>query len=158
MSNKQEMDSAFKKAMALCAGREMCVSDVSSKLASWGLEPGESGKIIAMLVRDKFIDEERYARAFVNDKFRHNKWGKIKLAAELRRKKLNSQTIRDALAAIDETVYLETIRSLISNQRRRIKAKSNYELRGKLVRFMLSKGFESELVYDLTGDLEEDRD
>lgn len=149
MSKKELYNAALKKAMSLCAGREMCLYDIRQKLASWGVEEDDTGKILAHLTKEKFIDEERYATAFVTDKFRHNKWGKIKSGSALRSKKIPGETIRKALDSIDDTTYVDVLKSLIANQRRKVRAKNEYDLKGKLLRFGLSKGFESHLLYDM---------
>ena len=140
---------ALKKAMSLCAAREICLSDIKQKLNTWGVEDGDKQKIINRLINDKFIDERRYALAFVKDKFRYNKWGKIKLSAALRMKNIADETIREALDSIDEEIYRAALKSIITNHRKTLKSRSLYDLKGKLLRYGLSKGFESHLIYDL---------
>ena len=143
---------ALEKAMALCASREMCITDISQKLNSWGVDNNETEKIIRQLTSEKFIDEKRYAIAFAKDRFRHNKWGKVKISASLRIKKIPDEIITISLDTIANKEYLETLRKIIENHRRSVKAKNNYDLKGKLLRFGLSKGFESHLLYDLIND------
>lgn len=145
---------ALKKAMALCAGREICTTDIKHKLTSWGIEGKDIEEILNKLTREKFIDEERYASAFVKDKFRYNKWGKIKIASALKLKNIPEEIIRRSLEAIDKDTYLEVLRDLITHHRKTIKAKNQYDLKGKLLRFGLSKGFESHLLYDLLNEEE----
>lgn len=149
MSDKELSNAAMKKAMALCAGREMCLYDIKQKLVAWGVEDEGVKRILNHLAKEKFIDEERYASAFIRDKFRYNKWGKVKSAAALRSKKIPDEIIRKALDSIDDITYLEVLKSLMASQRRKVKAKNEYDLKGKLLRFGLSKGFESHLLYDL---------
>lgn len=145
---------SLSKAMSICAGRECCRFDIRQKLDSWGLSEKDGEKIIGLLVKEKFIDEERFALAFVKDKFRYNRWGRIKISAALRLKKIPETTINSALASIDNESYINVIRSLIGNHRKSIKAKNQYDLKGKLLRYGLSKGFESHILYDLLNDLE----
>ena len=76
------------KARALCASKEYCISEVLDKLRSWGTDDNDSARIIELLEKDNFINEERYASGFVKDKFNFNKWGKIKIAAHLRAKNI----------------------------------------------------------------------
>lgn len=149
MTENENFKTALKKAMALCAGREYTSGEISSKLRLWGLDDNESGRIIALLKNDNFINEERYALAFVNDKFRYNKWGKLKLSSYLRSKNISDEAIRKALDSIDDETYRKTIENILSAHRRSVKAKNQYELRAKLLRYGLSKGFESHLLYDL---------
>lgn len=140
---------ALNKAMSLCASREMCNSDMKNKLISWGVREDDAEKIITVLKHGKFIDDERYAAAFVKDKFRQNKWGKIKITAALRLKRVPDDVIRMALDNIDDAEYIDLLKSIIEKQRKSVKAKNKYDLKGKLLRHCLSKGFESHLVYDI---------
>ncbi len=152
MSDNNLYSTALSKAMSLCASREMCISDIRQKLNSWGVGTNDTGKIISQLKAEKFIDEKRYAIAFVKDRFRYNKWGRIKIAAALKVKKIPDDIITMSLRTIDEKEYLETLKSLISNRQRSVRAKNNWDLKGKLLRFGLSKGFENQLLYDLLND------
>jgi len=142
--------------MAICAGSEKCISEIESKLLQWGLDQSDRIKIIERLVKEKFIDEERFAVAYVQDKFRHNKWGRIKISSMLRSKGLQEDVIRKGLDALDEDFYTETLKKLVASRKRQVKAKSNFELRGKLIRFAVSRGFETDLVYDAVNELPED--
>lgn len=145
---------SLRKAMAICAGRECCRSDIRLKLDSWGLQEKDGEKIIGLLLKEKFIDEERYALAFVKDKFRYNRWGKIKISAALRLKKIPEEVINTALESIDNEDYNRVIKNLLMSHRKSVKAKNQYDLKGKLMRYGLSKGFESHILYDLLNDLE----
>ena len=140
------------KAMALCSKREYCTDDISSKLRSWGAGETDSGKIINTLISENFLNETRYASAFVRDKFNYNKWGKVKIAAHLRAKQISPGIITSALNLIDNELYMRTMKEIISSHRRHVKAKNQFDLKGKLLRFGLSKGFESNLLYDILND------
>jgi regulatory protein len=140
---------ALNKAMALCAGRELCSYDVMQKLTSWGIKGDDSVKILDQLTSGNFIDEERYAIAYTKDRFRHNKWGRIKIGSALRLKRIPEVLIKTALATIDEGEYSDLLKSIIIKHGKSVKAKNQYDLKGKLLRHCLSKGFESHLVYDL---------
>jgi regulatory protein len=124
-------------------------------LSLWGVENNDDEKIIGILINENFINELRYATAFVRDKFKYNKWGKVKIAAQLRVKKLPSDIISSALDSIDKEQYIKLMRGLIEGHRRTVKAKNQYDLKAKLLRYGLSKGFESSLLYDILNDLEE---
>lgn len=149
MADKERYNVLLKKAMAYCAGKECCRSDISQKLSAWSADEEEIEKILNQLVRENFINEERYAAAFVKDKFRYNKWGRVKTGAALRQKKIPADIISIAFEAIDENAYLEALKTIISAHRRTVKAKNQYDLKGKLLRYGLSKGFESHLLYDI---------
>jgi regulatory protein len=108
-----------------------------------------------MLKDENFINEERYSTAFVKDKFNYNKWGKVKIAAHLRTKNIPGEIIKTSLDTIDKELYKNTLKDLISHHRRSVKYKNNYDLKSKLLRYGLSKGFESNLLYDILNDIED---
>jgi regulatory protein len=154
MRDNPDVKTAMNKAMALCARREFCSEDIRIKLNSWGLNDIDANKVVGVLIRENFINEDRFANAFVKDKFRYNKWGRVKIAAYLGAKKINPEAIRSALASIDDEQYRETVKNILSVHRKSIKAANRYELKGKLLRFGLSRGYESNLLYDLLNDLD----
>ena len=155
MTNNELNKSSLNKAMALCAAREYCISDITSKLRSWGIEEKDIGGIIELLTTDNFINEERYAAGYVKDKFNYNKWGKIKIASHLKAKSIAGEIISRALNSINNDLYKRTLSDLLSSHKRHIKAKNQYDLKAKLMRYGLSRGFESSLLYDLLNDLED---
>ena len=140
---------SLNKAMALCSRREYCISEVLEKLHSWGTDADDNARIIELLKKENFINEERYAISFVKDKFNYNKWGKLKISAHLRAKNIPGDLIKQALDSIDNETYKQTLVNLLSAHRRSVKAKNQYDLKAKLLRYGLSKGFESSMLYDL---------
>ena len=99
-------------------------------------------RCVELLETEKFIDDERFCRAFVNDKFRFSKWGKMKIAQGLYMKKIPSDVAWRYLNEIDEEEYLSVLRDLLASKRKSIHASDDYELNGKLMRFAMSRGFE----------------
>jgi regulatory protein len=154
MAENQLYKSALSKAMHLCSLREYCIEDIRAKLQSWKISESDSDKVIAILEKENFINEKRYAEAFVKDKFKYNKWGKIKIRANLKLKKIPGEVITLVLSSIDQDLYRKTIEELLNGHRRSIKAKNQYDLKGKLLRYGLSKGFESDLLYDILSVIE----
>jgi regulatory protein len=140
---------ALNKATAQCSRREYCCEDIMNKLISWGVSGTDSEKILAILIKENFINEQRFAIAFVKDKFNYNKWGKIKIAAHLRHKNIPGGIIKTALDSIDYDVYTKVLKEIITSHRRSVKAKNQYDLKAKLLRYGLSKGFESSLLYEV---------
>lgn len=153
-NEKSPFISALNKAMALCASREYCSNDIRNKLNSWGLSSSDSARVINKLIGEKFLDDKRYAEAFVKDRYRQNKWGRIKIAAQLKVKGIEQNLIDEALSVLDEDEYKQSIKELLISHRRHIKAKNQYDLKGKLMRFGLSKGFESHILYDIINELD----
>ncbi|TFG41731.1 MAG: RecX family transcriptional regulator [Bacteroidia bacterium] len=153
-SENDTVNTALGKAMALCAKSEFCSSDIRIKLESWGLSSSDAKSVISTLIKENFINDQRYADAFVKDRYRHNKWGKMKIAAHLRAKNIESEVIGSALSLLDEDQYRQMIADTLNSHRKFIKAKNQYDLKGKLLRFGLSKGFESHILYDILNELD----
>jgi regulatory protein len=138
-----QKSSARYKAEAYCCATEHCVSEVEAKLQGWGAEDEhEQAALIAHLLKERYIDESRYAVAFVRDKYRFNQWGRVKIQQALRMKRICPEDIDAGLEAIDEEEYLENLRQLINQKRRSVKGASDYERNGKLIRFAIGRGYE----------------
>ncbi len=144
---------ALTKTMALCSRREYCCEDIRARLQSWSVSGKDAEKIISALIKENFLNEARYSEAFVKDKFRYNKWGRIKIAAYLKAKSIPGELIRSALDSVDDKLYRNTLKELIASHSKSVKAKNQYDLKGKLFRYGLSKGFESSLLYDLLNEM-----
>lgn len=131
------------RAAAYCSTAERCIQDVEKKIKAAGLSPEESERIIARLLEEKFIDEQRFARYFVNDKLRFNKWGRIKIGYELQRKNIPAPVRQEALEGIDDTEYTSILLSLLKAKKRSTKGKDERDIYIKLLRFAAGRGFES---------------
>lgn len=138
---KMSVEEAYKRLSYLCAGAEYCEADMRKKMRGWELPEGGEAEVLKRLKSDKFIDEIRYAHAFVRDKYRYNRWGKVRIGRELRMKGIDPVIIEDALEEVDEGEYEETLCGLIESKRRTVKGKSEYDIKMKLVRFAVSKGY-----------------
>lgn len=137
---------ALNKASAYCTLCERCTSEVTSKLTQWGIEPSEQIKIIERLQQEGFIDEERYCRAFVNDKVRFNRWGRIKIRAALSEKRLPRELVSEAIENINEDEYMNALAEVISAKRRELKGKDDYAAQQKIMRHAASRGYEPSLI------------
>lgn len=153
MAESNIYKSSLSKSMDLCSRREYCTEEIRVKLESWGVAEKDREKILTALKKDNFINENRYAEAFVRDKFKYNKWGKVKISALLKMKKIPSDTIKESLELIDQDNYRKTLRDILASHRKSVKSKNNFELYGKLMRYGLSKGFESSLLHDILDEL-----
>jgi regulatory protein len=149
MPEDELFKTSLSRAMALCSGREYCSADIINKLQEWGLSADNTARVIDILTREKFIDDNRYASTFVRDKFNSARWGKTKISAHLKAKGIPGDIITSALDSIDNDHYRKTLEELLSAHRRFIKAKNQYDLKGKLWRFGISRGFESDLLYQI---------
>ena len=149
MAEKKQREELLQRAMRACSEREYCISDIAALLDRWGADGAETRTwIIERLIKEKFIDEQRYSRAFVVDHFRHSQWGRVKISMALKQKKVDPEAIASGMESIGEEEYLELLQKILVDQRRKIKAKNRLDLKGKLLRHALGKGFESHLVYD----------
>lgn len=147
MEFNQEQTDAYQKAAFLCSKSEKCANDILHKLTGWGLDENDSEVVLDRLVEEKFVDDERYARSFVRDKFRFNKWGKVKISFQLRAKWINPRIIDIALQEIDSETYWEVLVDLLREKNQGLKIANPYELKAKLMRFAQSRGFEMDLIY-----------
>jgi regulatory protein len=155
MADSTLFKTALNKAMNQCSRREFCRDDIQGKLINWGIEKSDSDKIINILMAENFINESRFAAAFVKDKFNYNRWGKVKIAAHLKSKHIPGNIIAAALDSIDNETYIKTLKNLIAGHVKSVKARNPYELKAKLMRYGLSKGFESSFLYDILNDIKE---
>lgn len=153
MTELKKNEEFLLKAQQLCSAREYCESDIRAKLVSWGADEDGVGKILSDLKKEQFIDEERYAGAFARDRFKYQKWGKVKITAHMKLKHIPSAIISAGIATIDETEYLEALREILATHHKNIKAKNIYDLKGRLIRHALAKGYESNLVYKMVNEI-----
>lgn len=131
------------RAASYCSAAERCIFDVRKKVEAGGLDAEAVERILERLVREKFIDERRFARSFVNDKLRFNKWGRIKIGYELQKKKIPADVRAEALDAIDEDEYRDILYNLLKAKKKTTRGKDPRDLFYKLLRFAAGRGFES---------------
>ncbi len=153
MELNKDQTIAFDKAAYLCSKTEKCTSEIQEKLRLWGLSAEDSEPIIKKLIAEKYIDDERFARAYVKDKFRFNHWGKQKIAHLLRAKNISSEILELAFEEIEEEGYSDELKKLLTDKLKSTKGKDKYDLRSKLMRFALGRGFESGKIYELFKEL-----
>ena len=139
---------ALNKALALTARSEKSIDEIRSKLKTWGIEDrNEIAEIIEQLIDEKFIDEKRYAKMYVADKLKFNRWGVNKIKVMLKSKGIKESAIESALESINQEEYVAALKNELEKKRSSVKAKNQYDLRGKLMRYALSKGYESDLIH-----------
>ena len=142
-------DAALSKVQFICSRQEKCCYDIRKKLQDWNVSTEEQDDIIQSLIEDKFIDEERYTIFFVRDKFRFNKWGRIKIIHHLKQKQIPEFIINNALDQLDDNEYRENLMELLSAKKKSIREDDPYQLKAKLFRFAQSRGFESQITLNL---------
>lgn len=139
--------------MQFCAYRDRSHREVEEKLREMRMIPAAQEQIIIKLMQEDFLNEERFARSFVRGKFRIKKWGRIKITQELKIREISAPIIKLALTEIDEQAYYETLEILAQKKLDLLKEIDPFKKRKKLADFLLRKGFESSLVFEVTNNL-----
>ena len=129
-----------------CSIEERCISDTREKLNKYDLSENDIEEIIEFLKKEKYIDEVRYSAAFVNDKFRFNKWGKYKITYSLKRKLIPEAIISKALQNISDKDSKQLLKSELQKKLKCLPKADEHILKGKLYRFAASRGFENDLI------------
>ena len=145
---KKEMteQEAFLQLATICAQAEHCEQEMRDKMKRWELDETVQNRVIDRLTKERYIDQERYARAFVNDKIRYNKWGRRKVQQALWQKRIDNDIQQRVLDEISDKEYLAVLRPLLKQKRKSIRAASAYEENQKLVRFALGRGFTFDII------------
>jgi len=153
-ANEISYESALSKVQYICSRQEKCCSDIRKKLEGWQISYDDQDTIIQSLIDDKFIDEKRYSGFYVRDKYRFNKWGRIKIKYALKVKKIPSHDINTALKEIDDNEYKENLISIVKNKLKSTKEDDPYKLKSKVFNNATSKGFESNLILEILNNLD----
>lgn len=144
---------ALVKAAAYCAYQERTQQDVREKAAEWELEPEEIEQLIADMIGQKFIDEERFAKAYVRGKYSQRRWGRRLIMQGLREKKLSDYCIKKGLAEIDPDEYWTNLLALARKKARAVAAEPHpLKRRAKVLAYLASKGYENDLARDATSE------
>ena len=137
---------ALQSLMRLCARAEKSSGDAMRLMRGWGVPEGEREGVLAKLLEHRFIDDRRYAEAYVREKSKLSGWGARKIAFQLRQKGISQDIITTAIATLDNDDQLEQLTTKLERKMRTTKAGNNYELRGKLLRYGLGLGFDYEMT------------
>jgi regulatory protein len=145
---KKEMtgQQAYQKLTDLCARSEHCQQEMIEKMRQWGVSKEEQAEVMDRLIAERYVDDERFARAFIYDKIRYNKWGRRKVEQALWMKRIDDSISKPLLDEVDDEEYLEILRPMLKQKRKSTKAQSDYELNQKLVRFALGRGFTFDVI------------
>ncbi|REJ85363.1 MAG: RecX family transcriptional regulator [Bacteroidetes bacterium] len=139
------------KAQSYCAYQERSQHEVRIKLKSWGLNYSLCEQIISNLISEGFLKEERFAMAYAQGKMRVKKWGRNLIRKGLTEKKVSGALISQALNSLDDSEYLEVLRKVIKGKKKIIKEKDPLKIKFKLASYAISRGFESDLVWNELG-------
>lgn len=133
----------------LCARAERCEHELREKMRAWRIDSRDIDAIINSLTTRRFLDDSRFARAFVRDKYRFARWGRRRIAMALRQKRIDSDVIDEALEEINQDEYTAVLRSLLKAKAAHMERPLSYDDRMKLLRFAVARGFETQLVSSL---------
>lgn len=145
MKQKTEQD-AYLTLAALCAQAEHCQYEMTEKMRRWELDDEVQARVMQRLVNERYVDDERYARAFVKDKVRYNKWGRRKVEQALWQKHIDEDIRQQVLNEVDDEEYISILKPLLRQKQRSTKAANDYELNQKLIRFALGRGFTFDII------------
>ncbi len=139
---------ALEKARRYCAYQERCHNEVRNKLLQWGQKGNTPEEIIVQLIQEDFINEERFAKTFARGKFKMKNWGPVKIKAELKRRNISDNCIKNAMREVESNDALNTIKKLIEKKSKTLKEKNHILRRNKLAAYLIQKGYPSDLVWD----------
>lgn len=137
---------AYQKLTDLCARSEHCQQEMKEKMRQWGVSEEEQAKVMDRLIAERYVDDERFAHAFIYDKIRYNKWGRRKVEQALWMKRIDDSISKSILDDVDDNEYIRILRPLLKQKRKSIKADSEYELTMKLIKFAISRGFTMDII------------
>jgi regulatory protein len=146
-------DQVLDKMAKYCAYQERCVKDVRDKLKTFDIPEEEKTKILDYLLDNRFVNDERYAKAFVRGKVNQSGWGVNKIRFHLMQKGIDKDIIDEALGQTDEEVYRQRLIDILKTKSKTIKAESDFEKKRKLAAYAMQKGFEGNLVWEVLKDL-----
>lgn len=151
---------ALNRAAAYCSKAERCEWDVRKKLLAWELENDVVKRILDRLKKERYLDNARFSRSFINDKLKFNKWGKAKIIFELKKRQIPESIYNSILDEFSGDEFEEQLMHILSVKIKSVKAKNDYEKKSKLIRFALGRGFSMDLAIRcvnklLGGDYEE---
>jgi len=139
----------FIQLIKYCAYQERCELEVMEKLKKYNLTGRETKRIIDRLKEENYLDNQRYAKIYTSGKLRNNKWGRIRIRYELKRKSIQDEYIIQALSSIDEKEYAQMVIELIRKKKKSIQKEDPFIVRNKILQYLCVKGFESDLAREL---------
>ena len=141
-----EWEKALQRITAYCAEAEHCTQDVMQKLVAWGVEEDVAGDIMQRLYREKFVDDARYARSYIEEKWKLNRWGRIKMRHQLEAKGIAEALIDDALDVLSKDEYERGVREILDDKWKELKQKRDLSTLQKVAVFGAGRGIEEEYL------------
>ena len=149
-SNSFTFDEIKEKLANFCVYQDRCHWDVEKKMREYDLIPEAKDEIFIYLIQNNFLNEERFVKSFVRGRFNQKKWGRNKIKMALKQRQIPEQLIRIGFKEIDEGEYLKVLKELFVKKQEELKSETNsFKKKQKLRNYLLQKGFENELIFDL---------
>ena len=139
-------EQALQKLKHYCAYQERCHSEVKDKLYQLGVWTKDQDEIIAALIEENYLNEERFAIAFAGGKFRMKQWGRVKIKYELKQKQVSDYSIAKALKQIDEEEYVKVLTKLAKEKYVSLKSEQYLVRKKKIMDYLIGRGYETELI------------
>lgn len=139
-------EQALRRLSALCSKAEHSTGEIAAKLRAWQIDDDTQKRIIDRLKKERYVDDERFCRSFVHDKIQFDKWGRRKIETALYKKGVGRDVYAPILDSIDDSEYAGALRPMLEARRQSIKARNDYELYTKLIKYALSRGFGMNII------------
>lgn len=137
---------AFQKLAALCAKGEHCQQEMLEKMRHWGVDEEEQAEVMARLVSERYVNDERFARAFVHDKLVYDQWGRRKIEQALWLKRIDKDIAATVLDEIDDEDYIAVLRPMLRQKRKSTTGRNDYERNLKLIKWAMGRGFTIDII------------
>lgn len=155
MKRPMTKEQVLLKLTTMCSSAEHCSGEMIKKMENWEVSPEMQAEVMEYLVKEKYIDDRRFCRFFVNDKIKYNKWGRRKVEQALWEKRIDSSISAEVLDEIPAEMYVDILKPLLNDKKKTVKGRNDYEIRCKLVRFALGRGFTYDIINQCVDEAEE---
>lgn len=149
MAKPLSPDQVLDKMAKFCAYQERCVKDVTEKLKTFDISPKDKEEILNYLIDNRFVNNERFAKAFVRGKINQSGWGLNKIRFHLIQKGIDKELVEEALAAFNEETYRQRLVEVLTSKAKTVKAANDFEKKRKLAAYAMQRGFEASLVWEV---------
>ena len=146
INEERSEQQAYLKLAELCARGEHCQHELTEKMRKWHIEDTAQARIMARLIKEQYVDDERFARAFVNDKIKYSRWGRRKVEQALWQKHIDANIAQQVLDDIEDDTYIAILSPMLKQKRKSIIAKNDYERNMKLIKWALGRGFTMDII------------
>ncbi|NQZ75109.1 MAG: RecX family transcriptional regulator [Ekhidna sp.] len=148
MARTLAINEVKQRAGRFCALRERSPNELLEKIQSWGIAEEEASIVVAELSKEGYVDEQRFANAYCNDKFDFNSWGKVKIRAHINVHKLSSTAVQNALDRIEPEKYFQRLKGLAESKWLKLEREEPFKRKQKTAAYLAGKGYEMDLIWE----------